>query len=97
MWLSERTDDKVTSRAGLIMFDGFMKAMKVEEIIEANMPVANSTRGKKAWEYIRSLSLLQYGGGRHIADFREIREDKTLIKATGIKEIPSDSAVGDWL
>ena len=95
--LMERTDDEVTSRAGLILFDGFMKAMKIDEIIKAHMPVAGSNRGRKPWEYMRALSLLQYGGGRHIADLREIREDKTLSKATGMKEIPSDSAVGDWL
>lgn len=95
--LIERTGDGVTSRAGLIMFDGFMKAIKVDKMIDEYMPVAGSNRGNKAWEYIRPLCLLQYGGGRHIADLREIREDKTLIKATGMKNIPSDSAVGDWL
>ncbi len=31
----ERTDDKVTPRAELILFDGFMKAMKIDRIISA--------------------------------------------------------------
>lgn len=30
----ERSKDDVTARAGLIMFDGFMKAMKIEETIK---------------------------------------------------------------
>ena len=93
----ERSADEVTARAGLIMFDGFMKAMKIEEIINKHMPVPGSNRGLKAWQYIRPLSLMQYGGGRHIADLRELREDKTLQKASGLKNIPSDSAAGDWL
>ncbi len=93
----ERSKDKVTARAGLIMFDGFMKAMKIEEVINKHMPVPGSNRGLKAWQYIRPLSLMQYGGGRHIADLRELREDKTLQKAAGLKSIPSDSAAGDWL
>lgn len=93
----ERSEEEVTARAGLIMFDGFMKAMKIGEVINKHMPVPGSNRGLKAWQYIRPLSLMQYGGGRHIADLRELREDKTLQKATGLKSIPSDSAVGDWL
>ena len=93
----ERSEDEVTARAGLIMFDGFMKAMKIEEIINRQMPVAGSNRGLKAWQYIRPLTLMQYGGGRHIADLRELREDKTLQKAAGLKSIPSDSGTGDWL
>lgn len=93
----ERSDDEVTARAGLIMYDGFMKAMKIDKTIEKHMPFAGSNRGYSAWKYIRSLSLLQYGGGRHIADLRELREDKTLKKAAGMEVIPSDSAVGDWL
>lgn len=93
----ERSEDEVTARGGLIMFDGFMKAMKIEEIINKRMPVPGSNRGLKAWEYIRPLTLMQYGGGRHIADLRELREDKTLQKAAGLNTIPSDSGAGDWL
>jgi len=92
--LMERSEDEVTARAGLMMFDGFMKAMKIEELINKHMPVPGSNRGLKAWEYIRPLSLMQYGGGRHIADLRELREDKTLHKTAGLKVVPSDSASG---
>jgi len=74
-----------------------MKAMKNEEIINTYKPVPGSKREMKAWQYIRPLSLMQYGGGRHIADLRELREDKTLQKASGLKSIPSDSGTGDWL
>jgi hypothetical protein len=95
--LMERSEDEVTARAGLIMFNGFMKAMKIEDIINKHMPVPGSNRGLRAWEYIRPLTLMQYGGGRHIADLRELREDKILQKAAGLKGIPSDSGTGDWL
>jgi hypothetical protein len=95
--LIERAEDEVTARAGLILFDGFMKAMKTDKIIDKYMPFPGSNRGHKAWEYIRPSSLMQYGGGRHIADLRELREDKTLQKATGLKIIASDSGAGDWL
>ncbi len=93
----ERSGDDVTARAGLIMFDGFMKAIGIEKIIDKHMPAPGSNRGYSAWEYIRPLSLMQYGGGRHIADLRELRDDRTLQKAAGLKHIPSDSVTGDWL
>ncbi len=93
----ERASSEVTPRAGLILFDGFMKAMKVDKMLGAHMPVPGSNRGHNAWEYIRPISLMQYGGGRHIADLREIREDGALRKATGMQVVPSDSGTGDWL
>jgi len=94
----ERSADEITARAGLMMFDGFMKAMRIEDIINPELfGIAGSNRGLKAWQYIRPLTLMQYGGGRHIADLRELREDKTLQKAVGLKSIPSDSGTGDWL
>jgi hypothetical protein len=93
----ERSGDEVTARAGVIMFDGFKKAMKMEETVNKHMPEPGSNRGLKAWHYIRPVSLSQYGGGRHIADLRELREDKVLQKTADLKGIPSDSSVGDWL
>jgi hypothetical protein len=93
----ERASSEVTPRAGLILFDGFMKAMKVDKMMEKHMLVPGSNRGHKAWEYIRPISLMQYGGGRHIADLREIREDGTLRRATAMQLVPSDSGAGDWL
>lgn len=82
---------------GLILFDGFMKAVKVDEMLKAHMPVSGSNRGHNAWEYIRPISLMQYGGGRHIADLREIGEDGALRRTTGMQVVPSDSGTGDWL
>lgn len=93
----ERSEDEVTTRGGLIIFDGFIKAMKIEDIVNRHMPVPDSNRGLKAWQYIRPLALMQYGGGRHIADLRKLREDRVLQRATELKVIPSDFATGDWL
>jgi len=38
-----------------------------------------------------------YGGGEAIEDAREIREDDSLREVVGLEEIPSCSAIGDWL
>lgn len=93
----ERSDDRITSRAGLILVDGFMKAMKIDEIVSQHMPAPASNRGYPAWSYIQTLCLLMSGGGKHIADVREIREDGTLRGAAAVDVVPSESAIGDWL
>lgn len=93
----ERSNDHVTPRAGLILVDGFMKAMKLKESVAEYMPAPASNRGYPAWAYIETLCLLMSGGGKNIADVREIRDDVTLREAAGVDIVPSQSAIGDWL
>lgn len=93
----ERSNDRITPMAGLILVDGFMKAMNIDSIVTQYMPIPGSNRGYPAWPYIETLCLLMSGGGKNIADTREIREDATLHEAAGIEVIPSESAIGDWL
>jgi len=37
------------------------------------------------------------GGGRHVEDLREIRDDQTLRQLIGLRRMPSLSTYGDWL
>jgi len=93
----ERSDDEVTSRSGLVLFDEFIKAFGLKRVLGRHMPLPGSNRGFKPWRYIEPLVLMLYGGGRHIEDLRELREDRALMGATQMGEIPSCSAYGDWL
>lgn len=93
----ERSDDEVTSRSGLVLFDEFIKAFGLKGVLGRHMPLPGSNRGFKPWRYIEPLVLMLYGGGRHIEDLRELREDRALLGATQMGEIPSCSAYGDWL
>lgn len=93
----EKSDEEVTSRSGLILFDEFIKAFGLKGGLARRMPLPGSNRGFEAWRYIEPLVLMLYGGGRHIEDLRELREDRALMGATQMGEIPSSSAYGDWL
>ena len=38
-----------------------------------------------------------YGGGRHIEDLREIRDDRALRRLLGLNKMPALSTYGDWM
>ena len=65
----EKSDEEVTSRSGLILFDEFIKAFGLKRGLARRMPLPGSNRGFEAWRYIEPLVLMLYGGGRHIEDF----------------------------
>jgi len=93
----ERTEERVTARSGLVLYGEFMGAMGVESLIEHHMPKPCSGLGFEPVRYIKALSMTLYGGGEVIEDVREIREDESLRQVIGLEEIPSSSAIGDWL
>lgn len=94
---TERTEERLTSHSGLVPYYEFMKAIGVPEAVNRHMPKPGSGNGYHAIEYIKPISLMQYGGGQVIEDVREIRNDAALRKVMNIEEIPSTSAIGDWL
>lgn len=94
---TERTEERLTSHSGLLPYYEFMKAIGIEDAVTRHMPKPGSGNGYQAIEYIRPLSLMQYGGGQVIEDIREIRNDAALRKVMNIEDIPSTSATGDWL
>ncbi|MBI4947663.1 MAG: IS1380 family transposase [Bacteroidetes bacterium] len=93
----ERTEPKHTARSGLFLYAEFMKGFGVDRLILEYMPRPKSGRGYDPCAFIKPLSMTLYGGGACIEDMKEIREDAALRKASGIKAVPSSSAMGDWL
>jgi len=93
----ERTEERVTARSGLVLYGEFMRAMGVEALVDRHIPRPGSGRGFGAMSYIKALSMALYGGGETIEDVREIRGDGSLRDVVGFDEIPSCSAIGDWL
>ncbi len=93
----EKTEEKVTARGGLALYGEFMRGMGLEGLVELHMPGPGSGRGFRAMSYIEPLSMMLYGGGEAVEEMREIREDHGLREAIQMEEIPSSSAIGDWL
>lgn len=93
----ERTDEMITPRSGLAMFGEVVRTLGVAGKIGAAFPRPGSNRGYQAWAYIEPLLLMLAGGGRHIEDLREIRDDAALRALVGLRRMPSPSTFGDWL
>lgn len=93
----EQSDARLTARGGLALFAEVVRALKVEEKIGEVFPRPGSNRGYEAWSYIEPVLLMLAGGGSHVEDLREIRDDSTLRSLVGLERMPSLSTYGDWL
>jgi hypothetical protein len=93
----EITEEEITSRSGLALYAEVLRAFGVEEKIQRYFPLPGSNRGYRAWEFIEPLLLMLYGGGRHIEDLREIRDDRALRRLIGLNKMPALSTYGDWM
>ena len=93
----EHTEEQITPRSGLALFAEVIRALDVRRKVEGHFPKPGSNRGYEAWSYIEPVLLMLEGGGRHIEDLREIRDDAALRQLAGMGEMPSLSTYGDWL
>jgi len=93
----EITDDEITPRSGLALYAEVLRVFRIEDRVEEHLPQPGSNRGYKPWRFVEPLMLMLYGGGRHIEDLREIRDDVALRRLIGLEEMPSLSTFGDWL
>lgn len=91
------TDDKITARAGLGLFGEFLYSQQLSTLLNSTITGFKSNHSYRPSDYIVPLLLMLHGGGRYIEDVREISRDRALLDLLQIKQIPSTSAIGDWL
>lgn len=71
----EITQEEITPRSGLVLYAEVLRALKIKERVERCFPKPGSNRGYPPWLFIQPVLMMLYGGGRHIDDIREIRDD----------------------
>ena len=72
------SEEEITPRSGLAIYAEALRELRIRGRVERSLPRPGSNRSYKASRYVEPLLLILYGGGRHIEDLREIRDDGAL-------------------
>ena len=90
------TGEAVTAHAGLPLVVEAARAVRLEEVVEAQLTVAKRQRGFSEMEKLEALLLLVAGGGDRIEDIRILAEDQGFMRLLD-RELPSPDALLDFL
>lgn len=93
----EITQEEITPRSGLVLYAEVSRAMRIRDRIERYLPQPHSNRGYRPFRFMEPLLFMLHGGGRHIEDLREIRDDEALRKLVDMDKMPSLSTFGDCI
>ena len=91
------TDDKFTSRSGLILISEVMRRMNVDNLANQYFPASGSNRGFSAATYIHVFVLMLLEGGRCLEDIRHLKAESDQLSMLGMKQLPGADALGNWL
>lgn len=91
------TNDKLTSRAGLLAIAQLMESLQLAERVDAHFPQPKSNRGFKPSIFVQTFILMQHEGSFHLDDVRHLSDDQALRTVLDLKNIPHASSLGAWL
>ena len=93
----ESTDERLTPRAGEIVFGEYLKAIGFERMCNTHLPLPQSNKGYAPFTFIQPLTLMLHSGGKSLEDTRTIAGDKALRRLLTIAKVPTADATGKWL
>ncbi|MGH7417875.1 MAG: IS1380 family transposase [Candidatus Rokuibacteriota bacterium] len=88
--------EEVTAHAGLPLVVEALRAVRLEEVVEAQLTIAKRQRGFSETEKLEALLLVVAAGGDRIEDIRILAEDQGLGRLLD-RELPSPDALLDFL
>lgn len=91
----EKTTEKITPNAGLLMMSELMDAMGILESIQSKFKQPGSNRGYKPEEIVKQVILMLIGGGNRLSDIRILEEDKAIQEICGIKKVANEDTLGE--
>jgi hypothetical protein len=89
-------DQDVTARAGLPLVVEALRAVRIDEEIDAQVQVGRSDRVYSPSEKVEALSLLIAAGGDRVEDIRILSEDRGLLRLLD-RRLPSPDTLLDFL
>jgi hypothetical protein len=93
----ESTNERLTPRAGQIVFGEYLKAIGFDKLCDLYLPQPGSNRGYAPFSFIQPLIMMLHSGGKSLEDIRNITSDKALREVLKIKKIPTADTIGKWL
>ena len=91
------TNDKLTSRGGLLAIAELMQSIQLAQRIDQHFPAPKSNRGFASSVYIQTLILMQHEGSFHLDDVRHLNDDCALRGVLGLDVVPQAVSMGSWL
>lgn len=91
------TNDKLTSRAGLLAIAQLMQSLQLSERVDQLLPQPNSNRAFKTSAYVQTFLLMLHEGSHHLDDVRHLSNDEALRTVLDLHTIPQASSLGAWL
>tara|TARA_B100000315_G_C14532893_1_gene567053 strand:- start:205 stop:1551 length:1347 start_codon:yes stop_codon:yes gene_type:complete len=91
------TNDKLTSRAGLLAIAQLMKSIHLTETVDQHFPQPKSNRGFKPSLFLQTFILMHHEGSFHLDDVRHLSDDEALRTVLDLNNIPQASTLGNWL
>ena len=93
----ESTNERLTPRAGEIVFAEYLKAIRFDRLCDTHLPQARSNKGYSPFTFIQPLLLMLHAGGRSLEDVRSIASDQAIKEILSIKNVPKADSIGKWL
>ena len=100
----KKSKRKITPHGGLLLTYESILGLRLDQVIDQELPQPGSNRGFRPSEYVVPLMLMQHGGGRELEDLQKLRCDETMVDILKVQKknkkgftIPSSDAAGDWL
>lgn len=91
------TNNKLTSRAGLLAIAQLMESLQLSERIDQLFPQPKSNRGFKPSVFVQTFILMMHEGSFRLDDVRHLSDDQALRSVLDLKTIPQASSLGAWL
>jgi len=93
----ESTDERLTPRAGEIVFGEYLKAIGMDKLCNTYLPQPRSNKGYDPFTFIQPLILMLHAGGRSLEDIRSIASDQAMREILRITHVPKADSTGKWL
>jgi len=91
------TDERLTPRAGEIVFGEYLKAIGLDRMCNTHLPLPQSNKGYAPFAFVQPLILMLHSGGKSLEDLRTVSGDNALCQILKIDKVPTADGTGKWL